>query len=206
MPEREKRQLTTILVADVAGYSGLMADDEAGTYARVRAEVKELLEPKASEYRGRVVKLLGDGVLMEFDRVVDAVRFAADFQRDSAARNATVPEDRWVTYRIGINVGDIIVDGEDIYGDGVNVAARLQEIAEPGSVNVSGYVYGQIEGKVELGFEDLGEKRLKNIPHAVRVYRLVEAAAPTAGKRARYRRVSPRALQLEKSAQCWCLS
>jgi len=200
MPEREKRHLTTILVADVAGYSGLMAVDEAGTYARVRADVRELFEPKAVEYRGRVVKLLGDGVLMEFDSVVDAVRFAADLQRDSAARNAAVADDRRVTYRIGINVGDIIVDGDDIYGDGVNVAARLQEIAEPGSVNVSGYVYGQIEGKVELGFEDLGEKRLKNIPHAVRVYRLVDAAAPTAGKPARHRRVSPRALQLATSA------
>jgi adenylate cyclase len=184
--QHEKRHLTTILVADVAGYSGLMAADEAGTFARVKADVRELFEPKAGEYGGRIVKLLGDGVLMEFDSVVDAVRFAADLQRGSAARNAPLPEDHRVAYRVGINVGDIIVDGDDIYGDGVNVAARLQEIAVPGTVNVSGHVYAQIEGKIEAGFEDLGDHRLKNIPHPVRVYRLVDADAPAvagAGRR-----------------------
>jgi adenylate cyclase len=190
-PEHEKRHLTTILVADVAGYSGLMAADEAGTFARVKADVRELFEPKAAEYRGRIVKLLGDGVLMEFGSVVDAVRFAADLQRDDAARNAGVPAARRVTYRVGINVGDVIVDGDDIYGDGVNVAARLQEIAEPGAVYVSGHVYGQIEGKVEAGFEDLGDRRLKNIPHPVRVYRLVDGREPSAAVPPRSRRHLP---------------
>ncbi len=190
-PEHEKRHLTTILVADVAGYSGLMAADEAGTFARVKADVRELFEPKAAEYRGRIVKLLGDGVLMEFGSVVDAVRFAADLQRDDAARNAGVPAARRVTYRVGINVGDVIVDGDDIYGDGVNVAARLQEIAEPGAVYVSGHVYGQIEGKVEAGFEDLGDRRLKNIPHPVRVYRLVDGREPSAPVPLRSRRHLP---------------
>lgn len=200
-PEHEKRHLTTILVADVAGYSGLMAADEAGTFARVKSDIRELFEPKAAEYRGRIVKLLGDGVLMEFDSVVDAVCFAADFQRDCVARNAGIPEGRRVRWRIGINVGDIIVDGEDIYGDGVNIAARLQEIAEAGDVYVSGHVYDQIEGKFEGGFEDLGERRLKNIPHAVRVYRLADGSRPASGAVRRYgRRLSTKARWLAGAA------
>ncbi len=181
-PQREERRLTTILSADVAGYSRLMAADEAGTFARLKAHRKELLEPKTAEYHGRVVKLTGDGALMEFGSVVDAVLFAVDVQRAMVERDAAIPEERRIRYRFGINIGDIIVDGEDIYGDGVNVAARLEEIAEPGSVYVSRSVYNQIKGKVGLGFEDMGEKQVKNIPDPVRVYR-VELAQTEAPRR-----------------------
>ena len=126
-PQHEERRLTTILVADVVGYSRLMAADEAGTFARLKAHRKELLEPKTAEYHGRVVKLTGDGALMEFGSVVDAVNFAVDVQQAMVERNAKVPEDRQINYRVGINIGDIIVEGDDIYGDGVNVAARLED-------------------------------------------------------------------------------
>ena len=171
-PQHEERRLTTILAADVVGYSRLMAADEAGTFARLKAHRNELIEPKTAEYHGRVVKLTGDGTLMEFGSVVDAVLFAVDVQRAMAERDAAVPEERRIRYRVGINIGDIIVDGEDIYGDGVNVAARLEEIAEPGSVYVSRSVYNQIKGKIGLSFEDLGEKLVKNIPDPVWVYRV----------------------------------
>ncbi len=176
-PQHEERRLITILAADVAGYSRLMAADESGTFARLKAHRKELLEPKTAEYHGRVVKLTGDGVLMEFGSVVDAVLFAVDVQRAMAERDAAISEQHRIRYRIGINIGDIIVDGEDIYGDGVNVAARLEGLAEPGSVYVSRSVYNQIKGKTGLGFEDLGEKQVKNIPEPVRVYR-VDLAQP----------------------------
>ena len=135
--EGVERRLTTILAADVVGYSRLMAADEAGTLAQLKTHRKELIEPKTAEYHGRVVKLMGDGTLMEFGSVVDAVNFAVDLQRAMAGRNVDVPEDRRITYRIGINIGDIIVEGEDIYGDGVNVAARLEALADPGGICVS---------------------------------------------------------------------
>jgi adenylate cyclase len=125
-----ERRLTTILAADVVGYSRLMAGDEAGTLAQLKAHRKELIEPKTAEYGGRVVKLMGDGILMEFGSVVDAVNFAVDVQQVMAERNAKVPEDQQITYRMGINIGDIIVEDEDIYGDGVNIAARLESMAE----------------------------------------------------------------------------
>ncbi len=171
-PQHEQRRLITILAADVVGYSRLMAADEAGTFARLKADRKELIEPKSAEYHGRIVKLTGDGILMEFGSVVDAVLFAVDVQRAMIERDAAISEDRRIRYRVGINIGEIIVDGEDIYGDGVNIAARIEELAEPGSVYVSRSVYNQIKGKVGLGFEDLGEKRVKNIPDPVRVYRV----------------------------------
>ncbi len=133
-PQHEERRLTTILSADVAGYSRLMAADESGTLAQLKAHRKELIGPKTAEYHGRVVKLMGDGTLMEFGSVVDAVRFAVDVQRAMAERNTEVPEDLRITYRIGINIGDIIVEGDDIYGDGVNVAARLEGLADPADI------------------------------------------------------------------------
>ncbi len=132
-----ERRLAAILAADVVGYSRLMAADEAGTLAQLKTHRKELIEPKTAEYHGRVVKLMGDGTLMEFGSVVDAVTFAVDVQRAMALRNTDVPEDRRITYRMGINIGDIIVEGDDIYGDGVNVAARLEALAEPGSICVA---------------------------------------------------------------------
>jgi TolB-like protein/class 3 adenylate cyclase len=172
------RRLASILVADVVGYSRLMAVDEAGTLAQLKAVRKELIEPKTAEHHGRVVKLMGDGILMEFASVVDAVAFAADVQRAMASRSAGVPQDLRITYRVGINIGDVIVDGDDIYGDGVNIAARLQELAEPGEICVARNVFNQVKHKVDLGFDDLGERNLKNIPDPVRVYRVLTAAAP----------------------------
>ncbi len=170
--ERAQRRLAAILAADVVGYSRLMGEDETGTLAALKAHRKELIEPKSAEYHGRIVKLTGDGTLMEFGSAVDAVLFAVDVQRAIVGRNAEVPEDRRIIYRIGINIGDIIIDGDDIYGDGVNVAARLEGLADPGGVCVSRTVYDHIKGKVDLGFEDLGEQKVKNIREPVQVYRV----------------------------------
>jgi len=165
-----ERRLTTILAADVVGYSSLMAADEAGTLTSLKAIRRELIEPKTTEHHGRVVKLIGDGTLMEFGSVVDAITFAVDVQRAMAERNAGVPEDRRIIYRMGINIGDIIVEGDDIYGDGVNVAARLEGLAEPGGICVSRTVFNHVQGKVDFGFDDLGEQEVKNIPEPVRVF------------------------------------
>jgi adenylate cyclase len=154
-----------------------MAADETGTLASLKALRKEVFEPKTAEYRGRVVKLMGDGTLMEFGSVVDAVAFAVDVQRAMALRNADIPEDQLIAYRIGINIGDIIVEGDDIYGDGVNIASRLEGLAESGGICVSRTVFNHIKGKVDLGFEDLGEQKVKNIPEPIRVYRWTDAAA-----------------------------
>lgn len=172
-PRKEERRLTTILAADVVGYSRLTAADEGGTLAQLKTHRKELLDPKIAEYRGRVVKLMGDGALMEFGSVIDAVNFAVDVQRAMGERNRQVPEDRQIIYRVGINIGDIIVEGDDIYGDGVNLATRLEGLADPGGICISGKVYGEIKNKLELGFEDLGEQEVKNIPEPVRVYRVL---------------------------------
>ncbi len=178
-PQHDERRLTAILAADVVGYSRLMAADESGTLAQLKAHRKELIDPKTAEYGGRVVKLMGDGTLMEFGSVVDAVLFAVEVQRAMIERNAAVPEDLQITYRVGINIGDIIVEGDDIYGDGVNVAARLQEMAEPGGVCVARNVFNQVKSKVDYQFEDLGEQALKNMPEPVRVFRvLMEPRVP----------------------------
>ncbi len=171
--EGMERRLTTILAADVVGYSRLMAADEVGTLAQLKTHRKELIEPKTVDYGGRMVKLMGDGTLMEFGSVVDAVNFAVDVQRAMALRNTDVPEVQRITYRIGINIGDIIVEGEDIYGDGVNVAARLEGLAEPGGICVARNVYNQVEAKVDVAFEDLGEQVVKNIPKPVQVFKVL---------------------------------
>ena len=171
-PQHEERRLTTILSADVVGYSRLMAADESGTLAQLQAHRKELFEPKTAEYRGRVVKLMGDGTLMEFASAVDAVLFAVEVQRAMAARNAEIPKDRQIVYRVGINIGDIIVVGDDIYGDGVNIAARLQALAEAGGICIARNVYSQVRNKVDFGFKDLGEQNVKNIPEPIPVYRI----------------------------------
>jgi TolB-like protein/class 3 adenylate cyclase/rhodanese-related sulfurtransferase len=176
-----ERRLTTILAADVVGYSRLMAADEAGTLTSLKAIRRELFEPKTTENHGRVVKLIGDGTLMEFGSVVDAVHFAVDVQQALVERNAKVPEDRRIAYRMGINIGDIIVEGDDIYGDGVNVAARLEALAEPGGICVSRTVFNHVKGKVDLDFEDLGEQLVKNIPEPVRVFKVL-LDAPVSGQ------------------------
>jgi TolB-like protein/class 3 adenylate cyclase/rhodanese-related sulfurtransferase len=173
MEPREERRLTTILSADVVGYSRLMGRDEAGTLAALKVQRRQLFAPKAAQYRGRTVKLMGDGALMEFASVVDAVRFSVEVQCAVRERNAVVPEDRRILYRIGINIGDIIVEGEDIYGDGVNIAARLQGLAEPGGICLARDVCNQIKGKLNLKLEYLGEQQVKNIAEPVTAYRVV---------------------------------
>jgi adenylate cyclase len=171
--KREDRRLTTILAADVVGYSRLMAADETGTLAQLRTHRKELIEPKTAEHHGRVVKLMGDGTLMEFGSVVNAVNFAVDVQKAMAERNVDVPDERQITYRIGINIGDIIVEDDDIYGDGVNVAARLEQLAEPGGICIAGNVFDQVKNKIDICFQDMGEQDLKNVPEPRRAYRIV---------------------------------
>jgi adenylate cyclase len=170
--ETQQRRLTTILATDVVGFSRLMGVDEGGTLSALKAHRKELIEPKSQQYGGRTVKLMGDGALMEFPSVVDAVLFAVEMQCEMREHNADVPADRQIVYRIGINIGDIIVEGEDIYGDGVNIAARLEGLSEPGGICVSSNVFNQVKNKIEVGFEDLGDQQVKNIEEPVRVYRV----------------------------------
>ncbi len=168
-----ERRLTTILAADIVGYSRLMGEDEAGTLTALKSLRQELVNPKASQYHGRTVKLMGDGALMEFSSVVDALQFAVEVQAAMAERNNDVPEAQRIIYRIGINIGDIIVEGDDIYGDGVNVAARLEELSKPGGVCIARNVFNQVKGKLNLSFEYLGEKEVKNIAEPVSVYCVV---------------------------------
>jgi len=164
------RKLAAILAADVAGYSRLMGADEEGTHERLKAHLSDLVEPKITEHRGRTVKNTGDGFLAEFASVVDAVRCAAELQRGMADRNVDIPEDKRIAFRIGINLGDVIADNDDIFGDGVNVAARLEALAEPGGICISRMVRDQIRDKLPYPFEDLGEQSVKNIARPVRVY------------------------------------
>ena len=161
--ERVERKLAAILVADIAGYSRLMGADEEGTLARLKTHRRELIDPKIAEHRGRIVKTTGDGMLVEFASVVDAVRCATEVQREMAEWNTDVPSDRRIEFRMGINLGDIMKDGLDIYGDGVNVAARLEALAEPGGICVSRVVRDQVRDKLTFSFEDMGEQQVKNI-------------------------------------------
>ncbi len=165
------RRLAAIFAVDVAGYSRLMGVDEEGTHERLKAHRRELVDPKITEHRGRIVKTTGDGLLVEFASVVDAVRCAVDLQRGMAERNAAIPPEHRIEFRIGINLGDVISDGDDIFGDGVNIAARLEALAEPGGICVSRVVRDQVRDKLDLAFEDMGEQHLKNIARPVRVYR-----------------------------------
>jgi adenylate cyclase len=174
--ERVERRLAAILAADVAGYSRLMGADEEGTHERLKAQLLEVVDPKIKEHRGHTVKNTGDGVLVEFPSVVDAVRCAADIQRAMIDRNADTPEDKRISFRIGINIGDVIVEPEDIFGDGVNIAARLEGIAEPGGICISRVVHDQILDKLPYQFEDMGEQSVKNIARPVRAYAMNAAA------------------------------
>lgn len=167
-----ERRLTTILAADIVGYSRLMGADEVATLDEMKAHRDELIEPKLSAHHGRTIKLMGDGMLVEFASVVQAVEFAIDMQRSVRERNAAVAEDRRLVYRIGINLGDVIVDGDDIYGDGVNVAARLEALAEPGGICVRRNVRDEVRDKLAVGFDDLGEIEVKNIARPVRCFAL----------------------------------
>src|SRR5215469_7079049 len=173
--ERVERRLTAILAADVAGYSRLMGADEEGTLAALKTLRREVVDPKINEHRGRIVNTTGDGLLSEFASVVDAVRCAVDVQREMAARNACVEAERRIELRIGINLGDIMIDDNDIFGDSVNVAARLEALAEPGGICVSRMVRDQVRDKLAVPFEDIGEQQVKNIARPVRAYRALLA-------------------------------
>ena len=166
------RRLAAILAADVAGYSRLMGADEEGTHERLKAHLQELIAPKIGEHRGRIVKNTGDGFLAEFASVVDAVRCAVEMQRGMAERNAANPPEEWIEFRVGINLGDVIAEEHDIFGDGVNVAARLEALAEPGGICISRVVRDQVRDKLDYAFEDMGEHQVKNIARPVRVYRV----------------------------------
>ena len=182
--ERVERRLAAILAADVAGYSRLMGRDEAGTLARLKALRRELIDPMVAEHRGRIVKTTGDGLLIEFPSVVEAVACAITVQSGMGSRNAATPEDRRIEFRIGINSGDIIVEDGDIHGDGVNIAARLEGVAEPGGICVSAIVHDQVRDRLDCVFEDLGEQSLKNIVRPVRMYRIgpeIGASRPLSG-------------------------
>jgi adenylate cyclase len=172
------RRLAAILAADVAGYSRLIGADEEGTLARLRAHRRELIDPKITEHRGRIVKTTGDGLLVEFASVVDALRCATEIQTAMGERNAALPADGRIEFRVGIHQGDIVVEEGDIFGDGVNVAARLEGLAEPGGICISGRVQEDAAGRLDITFEDMGEQQLKNIARPVRVFRIA-ADAPS---------------------------
>jgi len=169
------RRLAAILAADVAGYSRLIEADEEGTLGRLKLLRAEVIDPKIAGHRGRIVKTTGDGLLVEFASVIDALRCAAEVQAAVAESNATLSPDRRIEFRVGINVGDIVVEDGDIFGDGVNVAARLEGVAEPGGICVSARVQEDAAGRLDLAFEDIGEQALKNITRPVRAYRVVAA-------------------------------
>jgi TolB-like protein/class 3 adenylate cyclase len=177
-----ERRLTAILAADVVGYSRLMGLNEAATLTALKAHRRELIDDKLAELHGRIVKVTGDGMLVEFGSVVNAVACAADIQRAMVVRNQDVPSDRRIEFRVGINLGDVIVDGDDIFGDGVNVAARLEAIAPPGGISVSAAVRDQIGDRLDLGFKDIGEQMLKNIARPIRVFQVRWEGGPSSAE------------------------
>ena len=175
-----ERRLVAILAADVVGYSHLVEMDEAGTLAALKALRREVIDPLLAEHHGRIVKLMGDGALAEFGSVVDAVACAVAVQKGVADRQDGVPPERRIVFRIGINLGDVVVEGDDLLGDGVNIAARLEQICEPGGVLISGTAYDHLQGKLDLPLEFAGEQRLKNIERPIRTYRIRLAGARAA--------------------------
>jgi adenylate cyclase len=190
---RAERRLAAILAADVAGYSRLIGADEEGTLNRLRSIRSEVVDPKIGEFRGRLVKTTGDGLLVEFGSVVDALRCAIEVQQAMAERNADDPPASCIEFRIGINVGDVVVEDGDIFGDGVNVAARLEGLADPGGICVSARVQEDAADRLDLAFEDLGDQTLKNIARPVRVYRV---GPPASGRHAGETPAVQRALPL----------
>ena len=183
-PDRVERRLAAIMAADVAGYSRLIEVDEEGALGRLKALRAEIIDPKIAEHRGRIVKTTGDGLLVEFASVVDALRCAAELQAAVAETNSSLPLERRIDFRIGIHQGDIVVEDGDIFGDGVNVAARLEGLAEPGGICVSSRVQEDAAGRLDLAFQDLGEQNLKNIARPIRAYRVLSKGFPTATARA----------------------
>src|SRR5882724_11903632 len=178
-PPRESmpRRLAAIVAGDIAGYSRLMQIDEEGTHGRVKRIERDLIEPSIVEHHGKLVKTTGDGFLAIFDSPVEAVRCGIVIQQNMVGRNASLPKHHWIEYRIGVNLGDVIIEADDIYGDGVNIATRLESIADPGEVYISGGIYEQIKHKLVCGYESLGDRKVKNITDPVRVYRVLPDAA-----------------------------
>ncbi len=170
------RRLTAILAADVAGYSRLMGAGEEGTHERLKAHRCALVDPKITEHHGRIVKTTGDRMLVEFPSVVDAVRCAVEVQRGMVERNAAVPVHERIEFRVGINLGDVIVEGEDIFGDGVNIAARLEALAQPGGICISRMVHDEVHDKLAFAYEDMGEQSVKNIAQPMHAYAMSAAA------------------------------
>src|SRR6202163_898133 len=187
-PPREStpRRLAAIVAGDIAGYSRLMETDEEGTHNRVKRIERDLIEASITEHHGRLVKTTGDGFIAIFDSPVEAVRCGIVIQQHMVGRNASLPRHHWIEYRIGVNLGDVIIEATDIYGDGVNIASRLEGIAEPGQVYISGAIYEQIKNKLVCGYESLGDRKVKNITDPVRVYRVLPD--PTAFNKTRKRR------------------
>ncbi|SDT47370.1 SUMF1/EgtB/PvdO family nonheme iron enzyme [Bradyrhizobium canariense] len=171
------RRLAAIIAGDIAGYSRLMELDEEGTHGRVKRIERDLIEPSIAEHHGRLVKTTGDGFIAIFDSPVEAVRCSIVIQQNLVGRNAPLPKNSWIEYRIGVNLGDVIVETDDVYGDGVNIASRLEGLADPGQVYISGGIYEQIKHKVVCGYESLGDRKVKNITDPVRVYRVLPDAA-----------------------------
>ena len=187
-PPRESspRRLAAIVVGDIAGYSRLMEIDEEGTHGRVKRIERGVIEPSIAGHHGKLVKTTGDGFIAIFDSPVEAVRCGIVIQQDMVGRNASLPRHHWIEYRIGVNLGDVIIEADDVYGDGVNIATRLEGIADPGQVFISGGIYEQIKHKLVCGYESLGDRKVKNIADPVRVYRVLPD--PTAFNRSRKRR------------------
>ena len=170
--ERIQRRLAAVMAADVVGYSRLMETDEAGTLAALKSRRRQVLQPLVTRHHGRVFKVTGDGVMVEFASAVNALQCAIDVQHAMADANATLPEELHIVLRIGVNLGDVMVDGSDLYGDGVNIAARLETTAEPGGILISGTIYDHVRNKINVDFEDLGAQTVKNIALPVRIYRV----------------------------------
>jgi adenylate cyclase len=199
-----ERRLAAVLIADVTGYGRLSQADEEGTRARFQADLREVFEPTIATHRGRLVKTMGDGLLVEFQSVVDALRCAVEIQRTETERNAGLPLERRMEFRIGINLGDVIVEGADIHGDGVNIADRMQALAEPGGIAISGTAYDHVKAKLPVGYASLGERKLKSIAEPVRVYRvLIDPAAAGRTVAATNRRHSLRLPAAAAAIWCW---
>ncbi len=186
--ESSPRRLAAIVAGDIAGYSRLMEIDEEGTHGRVKRIERSLIEPSITGHHGKLVKTTGDGFIAIFDSPVEAVRCSIVIQQDMVGRNASLPKHHWIEYRIGVNLGDVIIESTDIYGDGVNIASRLEGIADPGQVFISGGIYEQVKHKLICGYEALGDRKVKNIADPIRVYRVLPD--PTAFNRTRKRRES----------------
>src|SRR5947209_17343327 len=184
--QQSPRRLAAIVAGDIAGYSRLMEIDEEGTHNRVKRIERDLIEPSIAEHHGKLVKTTGDGFIAIFDSPVEAVRCSIVIQQNLVGRNASIPKHHWIEYRIGVNLGDVIIETDDVYGDGVNVASRLEGIADPGQVYISGGIYEQIKHKLVCGYESLGDRKVKNITDPVRVYRVIPD--PAAFQRNRKRR------------------